>query len=84
MGGEVYEALADVARAMERFNRALEERAADLRQQGTDQAIIARFMEGTRAIKDSSSIYLSWADYIANGMGMIPSGVGDEEGGEEE
>ena len=83
--GEMDEALADVVRAMDRLNKALETRTEDLRQQGTDEVILAKFIEGARAIRDSSSIYLTWADYIANGRGLLPgAGEGEEVAGEEE
>lgn len=58
-----------VERAMEQYTQALEDHVNALRAtESTDATKIERMTHGARAMRDSSSIYLSYAKFIAYGM----------------
>ena len=58
-----------VEQAMEEFNKALLDHVDALRvSEKTDPDRITRLAQGTKAMRDSSGIYLSYAKFIAYGM----------------
>lgn len=58
-----------VERAMEQYTQALEDHVNALRTaESADATKLERMTHGARAMRDSSSIYLSYAKFIAYGM----------------
>jgi hypothetical protein len=68
MTPQVYEALNHVVKAMDGFNRAVELWLEDLGKTGTPPERLKRLGTAARAMKDSSAIYLAWAEHLANGL----------------
>jgi len=68
MTPQVNEALTQVVKAMDGFNRAVELWIEDLQKTQMDPAKLRRLSGAARAMKDSSTIYLAWAEHLANGM----------------
>jgi len=78
MDAELEQSLKRVHEAMERLNEQFLAKVGGLEQRGADAAQIKRLSEGARAMKDSSRLYLDWAQHYAKEVGKI------EHGGEEE
>ena len=69
MTDEIMQAFLDVERAMDRYNKVLEKQVLALRSsENADATKLERMTHGARAMRDSSSIYLSYAKFIAVGM----------------
>ncbi len=70
MKEDVMQAYREVEQAMERYNLVLDEYVASLRSsaQESDKKKYERMSAGTKAMLDSSSIYLSYAKFVAYGM----------------
>ena len=63
------QAYLDVERAMQHYNNVLDEYVTSLQtQEGPDTTKIERMKAGTKAMLDSSGIYLSYAKFVAYGM----------------
>jgi hypothetical protein len=69
MTDEIMRAYQDVERAMEQYNKVLQDQVALMRAaEGADATKLERMTHGAKAMRDSSSIYLSYAKFIAYGM----------------
>jgi hypothetical protein len=69
MTDEIMQAYREVEQAMERYNRVLALQVEKLRtSEGADGTKLERMTQGAKAMRDSSSIYLSYAKFIAYGM----------------
>jgi hypothetical protein len=69
MTDEIMQAYLDVERAMDRYNRVLANQVELLRtSEAGDGTKLERMTAGAKAMRDSSSIYLSYAKFIAHGM----------------
>lgn len=69
MSNPLLQAYLEVEMAMERFTLVLHEHVDQLRNtepSGSDK--LHRMANGTKAMRDSASIYLSYAKYVAHGM----------------
>jgi hypothetical protein len=62
---ELQQSLARVQDAMGVLSRQFHSRLEALEAMGVDAGEIKRLAEGARAMKDSSSIYLEWAQFYA-------------------
>jgi len=77
---ELQQLLARVREAMDVLSRQFQSRLEGLETKGVAAAEIKRLAEGARAMKDSSSIYLEWAQFYAKEVGK----AGGRDGGEVE
>ena len=69
MTDSIMQAYLDVERAMEKYNIVLDEYVASLQsQEGSHARKLERMKAGTKAMRDSSGIYLSYAKFVAYGM----------------
>ncbi|RMH37422.1 MAG: hypothetical protein D6690_03405 [Nitrospirae bacterium] len=69
MQHRIMEAYKEVERAMERYNAILDEYVLALQtQEGSNAKQLERMKAGTKAMRDSSMIYLSYAKFVAYGM----------------
>jgi hypothetical protein len=69
MADELMQAFLEVERAMQQYNRVLEAQVAALRSsEAADATKLDRMAQGAKAMRDSSSIYLSYAKFVAYGM----------------
>lgn len=69
MTDTIMQAYLAVERAMEQYNQVLENHVKALRAaEAADATKLERMTHGARAMRDSSSIYLSYAKFIAYGM----------------
>jgi hypothetical protein len=69
MTDPIMQAYLAVERAMEQYNQVLEDQVKALRAaESADATKLERMTHGARAMRDSSSIYLSYAKFIAYGM----------------
>ena len=70
MREDLLQAYREVEQAMERYNLVLDEYVASLRnsEHTNDKKKYDRMSAGTKAMLDSSSIYLSYAKFVAYGM----------------
>ena len=69
MTEQIMQAYLAVERAMQHYNQVLEAQVTALREsEGADPTKLERMTQGARAMRDSSSIYLSYAKFIAHGM----------------
>ena len=66
MTPEIEQALVDVGEAMNRLTVAFAKHEANLRALGTEEQYLARMEQASRAITDSISIFLTWAQYFAS------------------
>lgn len=81
MKEDVMQAYREIEQAMERYNLVLDEYVASLRasDQAGDQKKYERLSAGTKAMLDSSSIYLSYAKFVAYGMPESEDLLDDED-----
>ncbi|MGB0909334.1 MAG: hypothetical protein ACPGYT_03150 [Nitrospirales bacterium] len=69
MTDQIMEAFLNVERAMENYNNVLNDYVTTLHsQENSDSTKLERMKAGTRAMRDSSGIYLSYAKFVAYGM----------------
>jgi hypothetical protein len=69
MADELMQAFLNVERAMQHYNRVLEAQVTALRNsEAADATKLERMTQGAKAMRDSSSIYLSYAKFVAYGM----------------
>ena len=69
MTDPIMQAYLAVERALEQYNQVLEDQVKALRAaESADATKLERMTHGARAMRDSSSIYLSYAKFIAYGM----------------
>lgn len=69
MKEEILQAYEEVERSMQRYNDVLNEYLVSLQTgEENDAKKLVRMTGGTKAMADSSSIYLSYAKYVAYGM----------------
>ena len=69
MTDPIMQAYLEVERAMQKYNLVLDEYVTSLQsQEGSDVQKLERMKAGTKAMRDSSGIYLSYAKFVAYGM----------------
>ena len=69
MNDQLMQAYLDVERSMQRYNEVLSHYLLSLQStEGADARKLERMTAGTKAMKDSSGIYLSYAKFVAYGM----------------
>ena len=69
MNDQLMQAYLDVERSMQHYNEVLNHYLTSLQStEGADARKLERMTAGTKAMKDSSSIYLSYAKFVAYGM----------------
>ncbi len=69
MTEQIMQAYLKVEQAMENYNTVLKEYVSTLQTtDGSDRTKLERMKAGTRAMQDSSGIYLSYAKFVAYGM----------------
>ena len=69
MTDQIMQAYLNVERAMENYNAVLNEYVTTLQStEGSGSKNLQRMKAGTRAMLDSSGIYLSYAKFVAYGM----------------
>ncbi|WP_447969141.1 hypothetical protein [Nitrospira sp. M1] len=68
MTEQIMQAFLNVEKAMETYNDVLNEYVSKLHETGADSTKLERMKAGTRAMRDSSGIYLSYAKFVAYGM----------------
>jgi hypothetical protein len=68
MTPQVFEALTEVARSMEAYNAAIDSWIDELRLAGESPGRVNKLTGSAKAMRDSASIYLAWAQHLANGM----------------
>ena len=69
MTDEILQAYKDVEHAVERYTKLLQDHVTMLQNvhpPGSDQVV--RMTQGSKAMRDSALIYLSYAKYVAHGM----------------
>lgn len=59
--------LADLASVLNRLEAALHAEVAEIKEAGGTPTKIAKIQSGIKAVKDSGSMLLIWADYVARG-----------------
>ena len=69
MDDQLMQAYLDVERSMPHYNEVLDQYLISLQStEGADAKKLERMTAGTKAMKDSSGIYLSYAKFVAYGM----------------
>jgi hypothetical protein len=68
LNSKVQEALVNVMQAMDGFNSAVQSWIEELQKNESDPEQVKRLSGAAKAMLDSSSIYLAWADHLAKGM----------------
>lgn len=69
MNDQLMQAYLDVERSMQHYNEVLDQYLISLQStEGADAKKLERMTAGTKAMKDSSGIYLSYAKFVAYGM----------------
>ena len=69
MTDPIMQAYLEVERAMQKYNIVLDEYVGSLQsQEGSNAQQLERMKAGTKAMRDSSGIYLSYAKFVAYGM----------------
>ena len=69
MRERVLQAYYEVERAMQRYNAILDEYVVSLQSnESTNTRLLERMTAGSKAMRDSSMIYLSYAKFVAYGM----------------
>jgi hypothetical protein len=69
MTDPIMQAYHEVERAMERYNSLLAKQVEILQNsESADATKLERMTQGAKAMRDSSSIYLSYAKFVAYGM----------------
>ena len=69
MDEQLMQAYMDVERSMQHYNEVLDQYLISLQStEGADATKLERMTAGTKAMRDSSGIYLSYAKFVAYGM----------------
>ncbi len=69
MNDQIMQAYTEVERSMQRYNDVLIDYLISLKStEGADGRMLERMTAGTKAMQDSSGIYLSYAKFVAYGM----------------
>jgi len=69
MKEQIMQAYLDVERSMQRYNEILNQYLLSLQTaEGSEAKQLERMTAGTKAMRDSSAIYLSYAKFVAYGM----------------
>ncbi len=69
MTDTVLQAYREVEQAMERFTLVLQDQVTSMQTtEGPGSTRLVRMTQGYKAMRDSASIYLSYAKYVAYGM----------------
>ena len=79
MTDEILKAYKEVELAVERYTKLLQEHTAMLQNMeppGSDKVV--RMSQGSKAMRDSAMIYLSYAKYVAYGMPASEEMIEDE------
>ncbi|MDA0737770.1 MAG: hypothetical protein O2999_00440 [Nitrospirae bacterium] len=80
MKEQIMQAYEEVAGSMERYNDVLTQYLISLQTgEASDAKKLERMSAGTRAMRDSSSIYLSYAKFVAYGMPESEDAMEDED-----
>lgn len=80
MKEQIMQAYEEVAGSMERYNEVLNQYLISLQTgEASDAKKLERMTAGTRAMRDSSSIYLSYAKFVAYGMPESEDLIEDED-----
>ncbi len=80
MKEQIMQAYEEVASSMERYNEVLNKYLVSLQTgEASDAKKLERMTAGTRAMRDSSSIYLSYAKFVAYGMPESEDLIEDED-----
>jgi len=66
MDPEIEASLTKVLKAFQEFSSVYDRKADELRMKGFSAERIRPILEGAEAMKDSASIYLSWAKFYAD------------------
>lgn len=80
MTKEILQAYKDVELAVERYTKLLQDHAMllqNLEPPGSDKVV--RMTQGSKAMRDSAMIYLSYAKYVAYGMPESTEMIDDDE-----
>jgi hypothetical protein len=80
MTKEILQAYKDVELAVERYTKLLQDHALllqNLEPPGSDKVV--RMTQGSKAMRDSAMIYLSYAKYVAYGMPESTEMIDDDE-----
>lgn len=68
MNPKVHETLANVIQAIDGFNSAVKSWIEELQKNESDPEQVKKLTGAAQAMRDSSSIYLAWADHLAKGL----------------
>ncbi len=80
MDDQLMQAYLDVERSMQHYNEVLNQYLISLQStEGADAKKLERMTAGTKAMKDSSGIYLSYAKFVAYGMPESEDLIEDED-----
>jgi hypothetical protein len=80
MKDQIMQAYLEVESTMQRYNDILNEYLVSLQTgKESDAAKLQRMTAGTRAMRDSSTIYLSYAKFVAYGMPESEDLIEDED-----
>ena len=80
MKDQIMKAYLEVERSMQRYNEVLDQYLVSLQTtEGSDAKKLERMTAGTKAMKDSSGIYLSYAKFVAYGMPESEDLIEDED-----
>ena len=80
MKDQLMQAYLEVERSMQRYNEVLNQYLIALQTtEGSDNRMLERMTAGTKAMRDSSSIYLSYAKFVAYGMPESEDLIEDED-----
>ncbi len=80
MKDQLMQAYLEVERSMQRYNEVLNQYLIALQTtEGSDNRTLERMTAGTKAMRDSSSIYLSYAKFVAYGMPESEDLIEDED-----
>lgn len=62
---ELKQALSDVAKALDKVNKAFENHLQELKKSGNDLIMIRQTNEAVQSLRDSGVMYLAWAFHYA-------------------
>ena len=80
MKDQIMQAYLDVEKSMQRYNDILNEYLVSLQTgEESDATKFQRMKAGTKAMRDSSTIYLSYAKFVAYGMPESEDLIEDED-----
>jgi hypothetical protein len=76
---ELLQSLVQVREAMDRLSQQFLAKVDALRQRGVDEVQIKRLTEGAQAMRNSSTLYLEWAQFYAQEVSKTDRGESTEE-----